>query len=93
MTNSTQNAVVSIKEKLKKIIVKELNLEDIEPEQIQDDEPLFGSRLGLDSIDAVELVFQVEKHFGVAIKDMKEGRPALQSINHLCAYIEARQSQ
>ena len=93
MTNSMQDDAVSIKVILKKVIVEELNLEDIEPDHIKDDEPLFGRRLGLDSIDAVELVFQVEKHFGVAIKDMKEGRPALQSINHLCAYIEARQSQ
>ena len=82
-----------LKEDLKKIIVKELNIEDVIPEEIEDDEPLFGSKLGLDSIDAVELVFQVEKHFGVAIKDMKEGRPALQSINTLSKFIEARRKQ
>ena len=84
---------MSLKEDLKRILVKELNIEDISPEEIEDDEPLFGDRLGLDSIDAVELVFQVEKHFGVAIKDMKEGRPALQSINSLSAFIEARRSK
>ena len=84
---------MSIKEDLKIILVKELNIEDVSPEEIEDDELLFGDRLGLDSIDAVELVFQVEKHFGVAIKDMKEGRPALQSINSLSAFIEARRSK
>jgi acyl carrier protein len=84
---------MSIKEKLKKIIIEELNIDDISPEEIGDDEPLFGKKLGLDSIDAVEVVFQVEKHFGVAIKDMKEGRPALQSINSLAAFIEARRSK
>ena len=84
---------MSIREKLKKIIIEELNIEDVSPEEIRDDEPLFGKKLGLDSIDAVEVVFQVEKHFGVAIKDMKEGRPALQSINSLAAFIEARSSQ
>ena len=83
---------MSLKEDLKRIIVKELNIEDVSPQEIEDDEPLFGDRLGLDSIDAVELVFQVEKHFGVAIKDMKEGRPALQSINSLSAFIEERRS-
>ena len=83
---------MSLKEDLKRIIVKELNIEDVSPQEIEDDEPLFGDRLGLDSIDAVELVFQVEKHFGVAIKDMKEGRPALQSINSLSAFIEKRRS-
>ena len=84
---------MSLKQDLKRILVKELNIEDVAPEEIKDDEPLFGDRLGLDSIDAVELVFQVEKHFGVAIKDMKEGRPALQSINSLSAFIEARRSK
>lgn len=84
---------MSIKEELKKIIITELNIEDVRPEEIEDDEPLFGEKLGLDSIDAVEVVFQVDKHFGVAIKDMKEGRPALQSINTLAAFIEARRSK
>ena len=82
---------MSLKNRLKKIIVEELNIENVAPEEIEDDEPLFGKKLGLDSIDAVEVVYQVEKHFGVAIKDMKEGRPALQSINTLAAFIEARQ--
>ena len=84
---------MSIKEELKKITITELNIEDVRPEEIEDDEPLFGEKLGLDSIDAVEVVFQVDKHFGVAIKDMKEGRPALQSINTLAAFIEARRSK
>jgi len=81
---------MTIKEKLKKLIVETLHLEDIRPEEIENDEPLFGEKLGLDSIDAVEIVFQVEQHFGVGIKNMKEGRPALQSINTLAAFIEAR---
>ena len=81
---------MELKEKLKRLIVEELNIEDVAPHEIKDDEPLFGKRLGLDSIDAVEIVFQVEKNFGVAIKDMKEGRPALQSINSLAAFIEKR---
>ena len=81
-----------IKNTLKRMIVEELNIEDVAPHEIDDDEPLFGSKLGLDSIDAVEIVFQVEKTFGVAIKDMKEGRPALQSINTLAAFIEKRRT-
>ncbi len=81
---------MSLKEDLKKIIIKELNIEDVTPEEIGDGEPLFGKRFGLDSIDAIEIVFQVEKHFGVVIRDMKEGRPALQSINTLASFIEAR---
>lgn len=77
---------------LKQIIIDELNPEDVTPEQIGDDDPLFGERFGLDSIDAIELIFQVKKHFGVEIKDMKEGRPALQSVNTLAAFIQARRS-
>ena len=80
-----------IKEKLKHIIIETLNLEGVTPEQINDDDFLFGDKFGLDSIDAVEIVFQVERHFGVKIRDMKEGRPALKSINTLAAFIEARQ--
>ena len=72
------------------MIVEELNLVEVSPEDIGDDDPLFGEALGLDSIDAVEIVFQVKKYFGVEIRDMKEGRPALQSVNALATFIEAR---
>ena len=80
----------TLKEQLKQIIIDELHLEDLTPADIGDDDPLFGETFGLDSIDAVEVVFQVEKHFGVKIKDMKEGRPALESINTLAAFVDAR---
>ncbi len=79
-----------LKAKLKKIIVQELNLRDMEPEDIKDDDLLFGETFGLDSIDAVELVFQIKEHFGVEIRNMNEGRPALQSVSTLAAFIEKR---
>ncbi len=82
----------TLKMKLKQLIIKELNIQHIAPEEMTDDEPIFSDRLGLDSIDAVEVVYLVEKNFGIAIKDMKEARPALQSITTLAEFIEARRS-
>ncbi|MDH4100661.1 MAG: phosphopantetheine-binding protein [Nitrospirota bacterium] len=81
---------MSNKEKIKKMLVEELNLEEITSREIKDDAPLFGEGLGLDSLDAVELVVLVQKHFGIEIKDMEEGRSAFESVNALAEFIEKR---
>ena len=78
------------KGQIKKIIVEGLNLEDTSWQEIKDDAPLFGEGLGLDSLDAVELVVLIQKHFGVEIKDMEEGRQAFQSVEALAAFIQER---
>ena len=81
-----------LKSELKKLIVETLNLEDVSPEEIGDDEPLFGSGLELDSIDGLELVLQLEKNYGIKIGSSEASRDALQSISVLADYI-ARETQ
>ena len=78
---------------LKANIIEALKLQDITPADIGDDDPLFGEGLGLDSIDALELVVMLEKKYGILIKDMEEGRPAFQSVNSLVAFIKAKANQ
>ena len=77
---------------LKSAIIAALNLQDITPAQLDDDAPLFGAGLGLDSIDALELVVMLEKNYRIVIKDIEEGRPAFQSVRTLAAFIEAKQA-
>lgn len=79
-------------QELKTKIIESLRLQDITPEQIADDAALFGEGLGLDSIDALELVVMLEKHYGIVIKDIEEGRPAFRSVRALGAFIETKRS-
>ena len=77
---------------LKAKIIESLNLQDVSPAQIEDDAPLFGAGLGLDSIDALELVVMLEKNYGIVIKDIEEGRPAFKSVRTLADFIDARRA-
>ncbi len=81
-----------LNKQIKEIIVRELKLQGVTPEEIKDDAPLFEEGLGLDSLDAVELVVLVQKHFGVQIEDMDEGQAAFKSVNTLADFIKARQA-
>ncbi len=76
-----------LKYELKKQIIEELNIEDIKPEDIADDAPLFGDGLGLDSIDALELVVLLEKNYGIKIVDEEVGKRVLASINTMAEFI------
>jgi len=73
--------------KLKKEIISELNLETMLPEDIDAEAPLFGEGLGLDSIDALELVVLLEEHYGIKIRDRKEGPRIFHSIKTMAEYI------
>lgn len=76
--------------RLKRLIVETLKLHDLQPDDIRDDEPLIGSGLNLDSIDALELVVSLEKEFGIKITSSEESRAALASVAHLAEFIRAR---
>jgi len=77
-------------EKLKTQIIEQLNLAEVKPEDIQPDAPLFGEGLGLDSIDALELIVLLEKHYGIKIEDPKDGKTIFQSIRTMAEYIKAQ---
>ena len=73
--------------KLKQEIIEVLNLEDVTPEDIDNDAPLFGEGLGLDSIDALELIVLIEKNYGIKLKDPSVGKEIFKSINVMANYI------
>ena len=72
---------------LKKLIIERLKLEEVSPEDIGTDDPLFGEGLGLDSIDALELVLGLEKEYGVVIPDAEVGEKVFQSVRTIAQYV------
>jgi acyl carrier protein len=73
---------------LKNLIINTLKLEDMTPGDIEDDAPLFGEGLGLDSIDALELVVALEKTYGVFIPDSEVGKKIFRSVNALAEFVK-----
>ncbi|OJW80195.1 MAG: acyl carrier protein [Bacteroidetes bacterium 46-16] len=73
---------------LKQQIIDSLNLQGMRPEEIDDNAPLFGEGLGLDSIDSLELMVLLERNYGIKIEDAREGRKVLQSVQSMADYIE-----
>ena len=80
-------------EKIKNEIIEVLNLEDIKPEDIDADAPLFGSGLGLDSIDALELIVLMEKNYGIKLKDPAQGREIFKSVRVVAEYVQANRTK
>jgi len=76
-----------LKQRLKVLLIEGLKLEDKRPEDIEDSAPIFVEGLGLDSIDALELVVLVEEHFRITIPDEEVGKEAFASIDALANFI------
>lgn len=75
-------------QKLKEQVIEQLNLEDISSEDIGTSEPLFGDGLGLDSIDALELIVLLEREYGIKISDPSEGKKIFKSIETMAEFIQ-----
>jgi acyl carrier protein len=84
-----ENLILTLKEK----IIEVLNLEDVKPDDIDENAPLFGDGLGLDSIDALELIVLLEKNYGIKLKDPAQGKEIFRSITVLAEYIAANRTK
>ncbi len=82
--------VKELREELKEKIIEQLNLEEFSVSDIKDDDALFGDGLGLDSIDALELIVMLDKDYGIKLTDPKEGKKVFKSIAILADYIAER---
>lgn len=91
MKDEEKKGFAELKQRLKQLLVENLALEDVTPEEIQDDEVLFGEGLGLDSLDAVEIVVMLQRNFGLEIKDIKQGKEVFYSMDTLTRYVYENQ--
>src|SRR5688500_11595829 len=90
MTRVTNN---DLKHKLKELLIERLKFEDMTPEDIGDEEPLFDGGLGLDSIDALEIVVMLETEFGIKVKNEASARSHFKSVSSLAELVHARTQQ
>ena len=81
-----------VRTKLKKLIVDELGLEEVSASEIGDEDPLFGEGLGLDSLDAVEIVVILKRHFGVEMKNAENSREVFASVDSVARWVVSQQS-
>ena len=79
-----------LKRRLKELLIERLKFEDMTPEDIDDDAPLFEGGLGLDSIDALEIVVMLESEFGIKVKNESSARDYFKSISSLAEYIGSK---
>ena len=82
-----------LKQEIKELIISSLELEDVKPEDIKDDAPIFGKGLGLDSIDALELGVAIKKKFGVKLSaENEDSKKHFASVNALAEFISANRA-
>ena len=79
-----------LRKKLKELLIDRLKFEDMTPEDIKDDDPLFAGGLGLDSIDALEIVVMLETEFGIKVKNESAARDNFHSISSLADFVKHR---
>ena len=78
-----------LKEEIKKKLIQQLNLEELNVSDIKDDTPLFGEGIGLDSIDVLEIIVMLDKHYNIKISKPEDGEKIFQTVNSLAEYIES----
>jgi len=83
-----------LKQELKESLIETLNLEDMTPGQIEDAAPLFGDEgLGLDSIDALEIILILERNYGIRVENPSEGKAIFYSVDTLADFITANRKK
>lgn len=84
------DTTASIREQLKSIILRSLRITDMSPQDLGDDQPLLGGELEIDSIDILQLVLEIERHFGIKLVQANFDQKSLESVSALAAVIESK---